>query len=183
MIFRQCLNPVGVTQVSPHLTFCQLAAWSVCCAARWRALEHISELWVCFLLTCSLVGWEHCAGLEKGSPLRPQISFNNLQRLVFSPWFTAPMETKLGPATVSAPGPLSSSQGELFAEDIQMYKEQIRLTQSSFAQWEREKEKKKKEYWLTSKRPLPLYVFNEWKGSGNEHSLVYSKLLIHNLFL
>lgn len=65
---------------------------------------------------------------------------SHLQRVGFSLGFTAPTETKLGTATVSAPGPLSSGQDELFAEDIQMYKEQIRLTQSSFARGERERE-------------------------------------------
>lgn len=122
-------------------------------------------------------------GCEKGSPLWPQISSSNLQRLGFSPWFTAPTETKLGTATVSAPGPLSGSQDELFAEDIQMYKEQIRLTQSSFARWEREKEKGKKERWLTSKEPRPL-CFLEWvKGFGDWKQPCVFKVLIHNLFL
>lgn len=51
-----------------------LTAWSVCCAAWLRALKHISELWVSLFLTCSLVWREHCAGLEKGLPLWPQIS-------------------------------------------------------------------------------------------------------------
>lgn len=121
-----------------------------------------------------LVGWEHCAGLEKGLPSWPQISLNNLQRVGFSVWFTAPTETKLGTATVSAPGPLSSSQDELFAEDIQMYKEQIRLTQSSFAWREKEREKKKKEHWLTSKRSPPSTSFcflNEWMGLGIKTAL------------
>lgn len=88
--------------------------------------------------------------LEKGLAL---LATNQLgkQACVFkgwaSPlWFTAPTETKLGTATVPAPGPLSSGQDELFAGDIQMYKEQIRLTQSSFA-W-REREKRKGTGWL-----------------------------------
>ena len=87
------------------------------------------------------------------------------------PWFTAPTETKLGTATVSAPGPLSSGQDELFAEDIQMYKEQIRLTQSSFARREGGKEREPADFKKTS---FPLLL--EWvKGLGNENSLVYSK--------
>lgn len=87
------------------------------------------------------------------------------------PWFTAPTETKLGTATVSAPGPLSSSQDELFAEDIQMYKEQIRLTQSSFARREEKKEREPADFKKTS---FPRLL--EWvKGFGNENSLVYSK--------
>lgn len=86
-------------------------------------------------------------------------------------WFTAPTETKLGTATVSAPGPLSSSQDELFAEDIQMYKEQIRLTQSSFARREEKKEREPADF---KKPSFPLLL--EWvKGFGNENSLVYSK--------
>lgn len=89
-------------------------------------------------------------------------------------WFTAPTEARLGTATVSAPGPLSGGQDELFAEDIQMYKEQIRLTQSSFAPRDRKKRKRKGDR-LTSKRPLSLGFLNEWKGRGNENSLVYSK--------
>lgn len=156
---------------------------SVCCAARWRALEHISKLWVCLLLTCSLVGWEHCAGLEKGPPLRPQISFNNLQRPVFSPWFTAPTETKLGPATVSAPGPLSSSRDELFAEHIQMYKEQIRLTQSSFCSM-RWGERKEKERVLPDFKKTPSPLRLEWvKGFREWTQPCVFKELIHNLFL
>lgn len=90
-------------------------------------------------------------------------------------WFTAPTEARLGTATVSAPGPLSGSQDELFAEDIQMYKEQIRLTQSSFAPRDRKKKEKEKGDRVTSKRPLSLRFLNEWKGRGNENSLVYSK--------
>lgn len=94
-----------------------------------------------------------------------------LQRVGFSPWFTAPTETKLGTATVSAPGPLSSSQDELFAEDIQMYKEQIRLTQSSFAWREKKKEREPADFKKTS---FPLLL--EWvKGFRVENSLVYSK--------
>lgn len=78
---------------------------------------------------------------------------------------------KLGTATVSAPGPLSSGQDELFAEDIQMYKEQIRLTQSSFAQEKKKRERKPTDF---KKTPFPLHL--EWvKGFGNENSLVYSK--------
>lgn len=117
---------------------------------------------------------EHCVGLERACPSGHKSAGKAslyLQRVGFPPWFTAPTETKLGTATVSAPGPLSSSQDELFAEDIQMYKEQIRLTQSSFAR----RVKKKKENRLTSKRPLSLCFLNEWKGFGNENSLVYSK--------
>lgn len=97
-----------------------------------------------------------------------------LQRVGDPLWFTAPTETKLGTATVSAPGPLSSGQDELFAEDIQMYKEQIRLTQSSFAQREEKKKKKKREPADFKKTSFPLLL--EWvKGLGNENSLVYSK--------
>lgn len=145
-----------------------LIARGVCCAAWWRVLEHISELWVFLLLTPSLVGAPCRAA--KGLPLWSQISGES--KLVSSkgglpPWFTAPTETKLGTATVSAPGPLSSNQDELFAEDIQMYKEQIRLTQSSFA-W---RERKKKENRLTSKRPLCLGFLNEWKASGMKTAL------------
>lgn len=118
---------------------------------------------------------DRCAGLEKGLAL---LATNQpgKQACVFkgwaSPlWFTAPTETKLGTATVSAPGPLSSGQDELFAEDIQMYKEQIRLTQSSFARREKKKEREPADFKKTS---FPRLL--EWvKGSGNENSLVYSK--------
>ena len=85
-----------------------------------------------------------------------------LQRTGFPPWFTAPTETKLGTATVSAPGPLSSGQDEFFAEDIQMYKEQIRLTQSSFAP--REKKKRKRAEWL-QKDLLPSASSPSERGS------------------
>ena len=95
------------------------------------------------LVTPSPVWRELGAELEKGLPFWPQIKQGKaslrLQRAGSHPLrFTAPTETKLGTATVSAPGPLSSGQDELSAEDIQMYKEQIRLTQSSFAWRERE---------------------------------------------
>lgn len=83
-------------------------------------------------------------------------------------WFTAPTETKLGMATVFAPGPLSSGQDELFAEDIQMYKEQIRLTQSPFARGERGKEKRTG--WLQTD-PFSLCCLNEWKGRGIKTAL------------
>lgn len=150
-----------------------LLTWSVCCAAWLRVLKHIRKLWVHLLLAASRVWREPCAGLEKGLPFWPQISRES--KLVSSkrglppppPWFTAPTEMKLGTATVSAPGPLSSGQDELFAEDIQMYKEQIRLTQSSFA-W---RERKKKENRVTSKRPLSPCFLNEWKGLGVKTAL------------
>lgn len=170
------LNPHGVTQVSFHLTFDSqkaplLTAWSACCAAWLRVLKHIGKLWVqapCFshsvvqgwkkglaLLATNQPGKQACVFKEWASPL----------------WFTAPTETKLGTATVSAPGPLSSSQDELFAEDIQMYKEQIRLTQSSFAWRERKKEREPADFKKTSFPQLFEWV----KGPGNENSLVYSK--------
>lgn len=158
---------------------------SVCCAAWLKVLKHIGELWVYLLLTPSLVWRERCAG--PGERARPSGHKSAgeaslyLQRPGFPPpWFTAPTETKLGTATVSAPGPLSSSQDELFAEDIQMYKEQIRLTQSSFAR--REKEKKEREPADFKKTSLPL--FREWvKGVGEWKQPCVFKVLIHNLFL
>ena len=122
-------------------------------------------------------------GLEKGlallatnQPVRQACIFKGWA----SPWwFTAPTETKLGTATVSAPGPLSSSQDELFAEDIQMYKEQIRLTQSSLAQREGKKEREAADFKKTS---LPRLL--EWVKGGREwkQPCVF-KVLIHNLFL
>lgn len=153
-----------------------LTSRSVCCAAWLRVLEHISELWVRLLVTPPLV-WTRalCRTWEKGLPSWPQISreskFVSSKGGLPLPWFTAPTETKLGTATVSAPGPLSSGQDELFAEDIQMYKEQIRLTQSSFARREGGKEREPADFKKTS---FPLLL--EWvKGLGNENSLVYSK--------
>lgn len=97
-------------------------------------------------------------------------------------WFTAPTEARLGTATVSAPGPLSGGQDELFAEDIQMYKEQIRLTQSSFAPRDRKKRKRKGGPGDFKKTPLPRLL--EWvKGSGEWKQPCVFKVLIHNLFL
>lgn len=92
-------------------------------------------------------------------------------------WFTAPTETKLGTATVSAPGPLSSSQDELFAEDIQMYKEQIRLTQSSFAL----REKKERTGWLQKDLFPPASWMSERVREWKQPCVF--KVLIHNLFL
>lgn len=123
-------------------------------------------------------GRERCAGLGKRacpaghkSARKASLYLQRAGPPPHQPWFTAPTETKLGTATVSAPGPLSSGQDELFAEDIQMYKEQIRLTQSSFARREGGKEREPADFKKTS---FPLLL--EWvKGLGNENSLVYSK--------
>lgn len=149
-----------------------LAAWSVCCAAWLRALEHIAEL--CLPPSNTFPGWlDWCAGLERACPGGHKSAGKAspyLQRVGFSPWFTAPTETKLGTATVSAPGPLSGSQDELFAEDIQMYKEQIRLTQSSFA-CRKKREREPADFKKTSFPQLLEWV----KGFGNKNSLVYSK--------
>lgn len=52
-----------------------LTTWSVCCAAWLRALEHISKLSVCLLLTSSLVlAWALCRARVKGLSFWPQIS-------------------------------------------------------------------------------------------------------------
>lgn len=159
-----------------------LPTWSVCCAAWLRVLKHIGELWVQLLLTLSGLARASCRA-GKGLAL---LATNQLgkQACVFkgwaSPlWFTAPTETKLGTATVSAPGPLSSSQDELFAEDIQMYKEQIRLTQSSFAQ--REEKKEKRTGWLQK----DLFPSASWMSerAGEWKQPCVFKVLIHNLFL
>lgn len=77
-IVRRWVNPHGVTSLHPLDLWWSgallPAAWSVCCAAWLRVLEHIGKLWVCLFLTPSLVCREHCAGLEKGLPFWPQIS-------------------------------------------------------------------------------------------------------------
>lgn len=115
------------------------------------------------LLATNQPGKQACVFKEWASPL----------------WFTAPTETKLGTATVSAPGPLSSGQDELFAEDIQMYKEQIRLTQSSFA-W-REKKKRKRTGWLQKDLFPSAFWMSERAGEWKQPCVF--KVLIHNLFL
>lgn len=86
-------------------------------------------------------------------------------------WFTAPTEARLGTATVSAPGPLSGGQDELFAEDIQMYKEQIRLTQSSFAPRDRKKKKKKRGTGWLQKDPSPSASWMSERVGGMKTAL------------
>lgn len=144
-----CLNVIFLTSTksSPAMSFhLTLASQEPCLTEGPQAHQRIIS--VQLLVTPSPVWRELCAELEKGLPFWPQINQGKaslrLQRVGSHPLrFTAPTETKLGTATVSAPGPLSSGQDELFAEDIQMYKEQIRLTQSSFARRERERKKER----------------------------------------
>lgn len=159
----------------------------VCVCAAWlRVLEHISELWVRLLPTASLsfcgerekerASWK---GLEKRACPSGHKSTSKaslyLQRAGSPPprswWFTAPTEARLGTATVSAPGPLSGGQDELFAEDIQMYKEQIRLTQSSFAPRDRKKKKKKRGTGWLQKDPSPSASWMSERVGGMKTAL------------
>lgn len=194
IFFWLWLSLCSVTRVCFHLTFdCQnaqlLTAQSVCLCSLIegpRAYQQVMSP----APPDSLSGlrWGERARCERGwriglallatnQPVKQARIFKGRPPPHPTPWwFTAPTEARLGTATVSAPGPLSGGQDELFAEDIQMYKEQIRLTQSSFAPRDRKKKKEKeKGDRATSKRPLSLSFLNEWKGRGNENSLVYSK--------
>lgn len=160
-----------------------LTTWSACCAAWLRVLEHIRDMSPVYSDTLSgLVRALRRAGkglalLATNQPGKQACVFKGWASPL---WFTAPTETKLGTATVSAPGPLSSGQDELFAEDIQMYKEQIRLTQSSFAQRE-EKKKKERTGWLQK----DLFPSASWMSerAGEWKQPCVFKVLIHNLFL
>lgn len=187
MIFGLWLNPHCVTRVSFLLTFdsqepCFLLHGVCVVLLDWgsssiSASYESTSFWHPLWFGESVVrGWKRACPSGHKSAGKASLY---LQRVGFPPWFTAPTETKLGTATVSAPGPLSSSQDELFAEDIQMYKEQIRLTQSSFAQREKKKEREPTDFKKTSFPLLLEWVkgFREWK-----QPCVF-KVLIHNLFL
>ena len=176
MNFSLCLNPDSVTQV--HLTFAsqdpRFLPHEVCVVQLdWEpssisASYESPSFWHALWLGESIVqGWKRACPCGHKSAGKASLY---LQRVGFPLWFTAPTETKLGTATVSAPGPLSSSQDELFAEDIQMYKEQIRLTQSSFARREKER---KSTGWLQKDLFPSASWMSEWVWV--ENSLVYSK--------
>lgn len=183
--FNSNKTPSGVTGVSFHLTFAgqELCYLLEVCVVQldWESSNisgsyESTSFWHPLWFGESLVqGWKRACPSGHKSAGKASLY---LQRMGFPPWFTAPTEMKLGTATVSAPGPLSSSQDELFAEDIQMYKEQIRLTQSSFT-W-REKKRKRTDWLQKDLFPPASWMSErvwEWK-----QPCVF-KVLIHNLFL
>jgi hypothetical protein len=132
----------------------------------------------------------HCVRGGRGLALVATNQWEETSAYIFKGWATHPMscsphrdEVRPEPLCLHL-GPLSSSQDGLFAEDIQMYKEQIRPTPSPLTSRKKAAERAQSDI----KQAFFFWVLNVCgggaggEGQGMKSELCVFKVLIHNLF-